>query len=362
MHHLPGLPRFHDEGHLGPGLFADQVVVDRGQGQQAGDGGIVFLDPAVGEDQHRVPGLDRQGSAPAQPGQGPFEFPPPAADAEEHREGGGQEITPGKAAQFFEIVVGQDRVAELQGMAVPGGFLEEVALDPDEARERHHQLLPDRIDGGVGHLGELLLEVVEQQLGPVGQAGQRGVDPHRAHGLLSLGRHRREDPAELLVGVSELPLPLEDRCELGGVPPRRIGKVVDRRLVLPEPLRVGAPAGQPVLEFGVGDDASLLHVHEQHPAGLEPALEPGFLGPGGEHPRFRSHDHHVIARDDVAGGPQAVAVERRPDHAAVGEGDGRGPVPRFHQGGVVFVEGLFVRRHGVVPVPGLGHQHRHGVG
>ncbi len=37
VHHLARLARFHDQRHLGARLFANQVVVHRGQRQQAGD-------------------------------------------------------------------------------------------------------------------------------------------------------------------------------------------------------------------------------------------------------------------------------------------------------------------------------------
>jgi hypothetical protein len=70
----------------------------------------------------------------------------------------------------------------------------------------------------------------------------------------------------------------------------------------------------------------------------------------------------VVVGDDVARRAQAVAVERRADLAAVGEGDGGRAVPRLHQRGVIFVEGLAVLIHQLVAGPGFRDQHHHRMG
>ena len=62
----------------------------------------------------------------------------------------------------------------------------------------------------------------------------------------------------------------------------------------------------------------------------------------------------IVVGDDVARRAQAVAVERRADLAAVGEGDRRRPVPRLHQRRVVFVEGAPLRIHQRVPAHASG--------
>ena len=68
----------------------------------------------------------------------------------------------------------------------------------------------------------------------------------------------------------------------------------------------------------------------------------------------------IVVGDDVARRPEAVAVQRRADLAAVGEGDRRRPVPRLHQRRVVFVEGAPLRVHQRVG-PRLRDQHHHRV-
>ena len=57
--------------------------------------------------------------------------------------------------------------------------------------------------GGFVDLGEQLLEVVEQQPRPLGQHGERRVGAHRPERLHAVGRHRRDQDLQLLVGVAE---------------------------------------------------------------------------------------------------------------------------------------------------------------
>ena len=66
-------------------------------------------------------------------------------------------------------------------------------------------------------------------------------------------------------------------------------------------------------------------------------------------------------REQIARRPQAVAVERRADLAAVGESDGRGTIPRLHQRGVVFVESASLLVHQRIARPRLRNHHHHGM-
>ena len=68
------------------------------------------------------------------------------------------------AAQFFQVVVGQDRMRELQRMAMLRRLGQQVALGADVGAQRHDQILADRVDRRIGHLRKQLLEVVEQRL------------------------------------------------------------------------------------------------------------------------------------------------------------------------------------------------------
>ena len=129
-----------------------------------------------------------------------------------------------------------------------------------------------------------------------------------------------------------------------------------------EPLLIGMRAGELGLDLLVGDDAALLEVDEQHLAGLEPPfLHDALLGDG-QHAGLRSHHDEAVVGHEIAGRPQAVAVERGADLAAVGEGHGGRAVPRLHQAGVIFVEGAALGIHQRIAGPGLRDQHHRGMG
>ncbi len=81
-----------------------------------------------------------------------------------------------------------------------------------------------------------------------------------------------------------------------------------------------------------------------------------------EHAGLGSEHEQAVARDLVAAGPQAVAVERRAGLASVAERDGGGPVPRLEHAGVELVERAQVVRHRRGLAPGGGDQHRQRVG
>ena len=82
---------------------------------------------------------------------------------------------------------------QLQHVAVLGRFLENVALAADIADQRHHHLFANGIDWRIRHLGEELLEVIEQRLRLIGQAGERRIRAHGTDWLFTLRCHRRQN-------------------------------------------------------------------------------------------------------------------------------------------------------------------------
>ena len=78
-------------------------------------------------------------------------------------------------------------------------------------------------------------------------------------------------------------------------------------------------------------------------------------------PDLGSHDDQVVLGDVVAGRAQPVTVEHRADHRTVRERDRGRTVPGLHEGGVVLVEGSYLRLHGLVVVPRLRDHHQHSV-
>ena len=268
----------------------------------------------------------------------------------------------GDRANLLQILVGEDRLAHFQALGLRGAFeIEQVRPRPDDRDQAHDNLLADRIDRRVRHLGEVLLEVGEQQLRLVRQRRDRRVGAHRADGFLALRRHRRHQELQVLLGVAEGLLAIEQR-EVGD---RRGGgggrQFLQHDLGVLEELLVGMAARQRGLELLVRNEAALLEIDQQHLAGLQPPLRDDVFFRNRQHAHLGRHDDAVIARDEIARRAKAVAVERRADLPAVGECDRGGAVPRLHQGGIVLVESAPLLVHQRIARPGLGDHHHHGV-
>jgi hypothetical protein len=104
----------------------------------------------------------------------------------------------------------------------------------------------------------------------------------------------------------------------------------------------------------VGNDAAFFEVDQQHAARLQaPALDDVLVG-NGEHARFRGEHDVTLLGDEIARRPQAVAVERGHDIAAVRERHGGRAVPGLHQGGVIFVEGAALSSISGLPAQASG--------
>ncbi len=142
---------------------------------------------------------------------------------------------------------------------------------------------------------------------------------------------------------------------------RGLGQLIDGDLIFFHPLRVRLPRRELLLDLFVGNDAAFDGIDQEHLSRLQAAFALDLLGRDVEHAGFRGHHDQIVMGDDVASGAQAVAVERRADDAAVGEGDRSGAVPRLHQAGVIFVEGALLRLHVRIARPGFGNQHGHDV-
>src|SRR5438105_11587063 len=92
-------------------------------------------------------------------------------------------------ADLFKVGIGEDRLAHFQPLRARYAFeVEQVRPRPDDRDEAHDQLLPDRVDRWIGHLGEVLLEIGEQELRLIRQSRDRRVVSHRDDGFLALYR------------------------------------------------------------------------------------------------------------------------------------------------------------------------------
>ena len=83
-------------------------------------------------------------------------------------------------------------------MALLRLHLEEVALWPDIALERHDDALADGIDRRVGDLGKQLAEVVIDDTRLRRHRCEGRIVTHRTQSLLSVGDHGKHEQVELL--------------------------------------------------------------------------------------------------------------------------------------------------------------------
>ena len=331
MVNLAGFAGFQHQADLGAQAFADEVMVQAGDGEQRRDRGVVLGDTSVGEDEdvdlvvldgaagEHTELLHGLGQALLTPG-----------NAEENREDIDLEAGQLHAADFPEFLVGEDRPVELDAAAGGGAGLQQVALGTEAGLVGGDNFFADTVDRRVGHLGEQLLEIIVEQTRLVGENGKRGVVTHRADALDAVLGHGGKDRALVLVGVAEGELALVERVAVGGGQLGGGGQVVEVDEVLVEPGAVGEFGGELALDFLIGDDAALIGVHEEHLARLDTALFNDVGVRDVEHAGLGGEDDEVVLGDVVAGGAQAVAVENRADALAVGEGHGGRAVPRFH--------------------------------
>ncbi len=229
-------------------------------------------------------------------------------------------------------------MGQLQHVAVLGLFRENVALGPDVADERHHDLFANRVDGRIGDLCEELLKVAEQRLRPIGETSEGRIRPHGANRLFALRGHGAEDHAQVFIAVTKRALPAKQGFRIRVVHARGFGQLIDRDLIIFEPLRIRLSRSQPVFDFLVRDDAALDRVHQEHFPRLQAAFDLYVFRFDVEHTGFGGHDNVLVVRDHVTPGSQAVAVEDGANDSAVGERDGRRPIPGFHQARVIFVK------------------------
>ena len=362
VHHLADFAALHHEGGLHTLLHAYQVVVHRADGQQRGDGRMGGIHVAVGQDEVVGPFRHRFFRPAAQFRQGFLQSGLAPACGEEHRQLDGLEALVADVAEDIQLRVGQNGMRQAYHLAMALVGLEDVvAHGTDVLRQRHHQFLADGVDGRIGDLGELLAEIVEQQLRQVREDGQGRVVAHGGRGFGTCGAHRHHDALHILAGEAEGAQAavvvrhgvLHLAATAQGVQLDAVGR---------QPAAVGTGGSQLFLQRAIVVDLTLLRVHHQDFARLQAAFLLDILRLKADDARLAGHHHHVVLGDEVAGGAQAVAVQHAARIASVAEEQGGGTVPRLHQDGVVFIESLQVLADGVLVIERFGHQHRHGMG
>ena len=351
---------------FGPQAFANQVVMDRRGHQQRRDRHAVGVHATVRQDQDVVALVDDVGGLGTQCFQRRRHTGCAIGGWAAGVQGIGAE---GRIDQmfdmtdFFQVDIRQDRLADLQAFVGAAGMqVEKIRPGADQGHQRHHRFLADRVDGRIGDLGKVLVEIVVKQFRTIRQHRRRNVPAHGPDRFLALGGHGREEELDIFLVVAEGLLTVQQ----GGVVRwhgRDLGRQVfqvDLSLVQPALVRLGA--GQVRFQLIVIDDALLLKIDQQHLAGLQPPFFDDPFLRHRQHADFGAQDDDIVVGDDIACRTKPIAVERSADLAAVGKGDRRRPVPGLHQGGVVFVKGAAFGVHQRMPVPGLRDHDHHRMG
>ncbi len=361
MHHLARVRRLDDEGREVALLRPCQVMVESRGGKERGDGRTLFARVAVGEDEHRVPGIDARLRGGAELLQRLLEAGDAVGRGKSHGDDAGAIAAHVEGAQLREVVVGEHGVRELHLPHVLGRLVEEVLLPADVAHERHHEVFAVGVDGRVGDLGEELFEVGIKELRPFRENGKTLVVAHRADRLLGGLHHRHDDHVDVLHRVAKHPLLGKEALAVGPYGARDLEEALQLDAVgfQPPPVRLAARHGG--FHLVIVDDALLRSVDKEHLAGSQAALLEDVLRRDIEHSHLGGKNHETAACDDPPRGPQAVPVQDGADLDAVGEGNGGRTIPGLHDGRVVFVEGALVLAHVVMGAERLRHHHHQGV-
>ena len=348
---------------IGAQAHVDQVVVNCSERKKARDGDFP-LSRAVGQhDQVRAAAHGRFHVL-AQCGERPFECALLGAARISAAEARRLEPDAIDRAQAIELVVREHRTLEAHKAAGVAAVFQKVAVVADVEHRRSDEAFAQCIDRRVRHLGEQLVEIVEEAARLLREARKRRIGSHGRERNLALVRHRADELLDVVEVVAQLGHAAREghaRVLLLG----RVGRlgqwqIVDREHFLAKPIAVGLLVCVAVANLVVPDDASLVRVDLEHLARAEAPRLQDILGINVDRANLGRQDEPVLARDVVASRTQAVAIERGAQHAAVGERDGGRPVPRLHEHGLVSVVGAALLVDAIVVVPRLGNHHGNG--
>jgi len=357
--HVSGLD---DEPDLHPVLAADEMVVHGREHQQRRDRDEVLVRVPVAQDDELRALLDGGVDLGAHGLEALLEGILPLLEGVEpahgHRAAARQRLV--DVLELRQLVVVDDGEVQRDRVRVLRAPRQQVPLGSEPEGERGDDLFADRVERRVGHLGELLHEVVEQQVRAVAEHGDRRVRAHGAERLGAVLTHRGEEDADLFLRVAERALAARDRRDrVHDV--LALGQVLEAHAAGVQPLLPGLERREVALDLVVLDDPLLRGVHHEHAARAQTPATLDAVGREVEHAGLRADHHEAVGRLGPAARAQAVAVERRADDRAVGEDEGGRAVPRLHLHRVVLVERAQLGRDLGLLLVRLGHHHRDGV-
>ncbi len=134
-------------------------------------------------------------------------------------------------------------------------------------------------------------------------------------------------------------------------------ELAELNCVGPNPVAPRLERGDLGFDLVVFDDSTRRGVDDEHATRLEATLSDHLRGVDVVHADLGRHDDEPVVRHEETSGSKPVAIEGRASDRSVGEGEGRGAVPRFHERRVIPIEVATTGFHGVIVLPRLGDHH-----
>lgn len=173
MMHFPGLGSLENQAQCRALFGADAVLCNSGYRQQRWDGHMVFINTAVGKNDNIV-------ALPVGSIHGVAELIQCLFKAgvfiAENRDRVNLKAGLLHIADLQHIDIGENGIVDPQNVAILFLFAEQIAVSAHIDVGGGDHFLPDGVDGRVGDLSEMLLEVVKQGLMLVRKTGQRRID------------------------------------------------------------------------------------------------------------------------------------------------------------------------------------------
>ena len=356
--HLSGLAALQNQGHAGPLLGGNQMLVQARHSQQGGNRHMVLIHAPVRDNQDIDALPVRPVRIHVQAVHSLFQARVLIIGNRKHLD---LEARHFHIFNFQNVRIRQNRMIDAQETAVLRLLLQHISILAHIDRRGGHNLLTDRVDGRVRYLGEALLEIIEQRLMLVGQGRDGRIDTHGGDALAAVLRHIQNGIAVFLIVVPEGFLKPSSlvRCKLRHP---LVGdlQIFELHQVAVQPLAVGLSGSVSFLQRLVVHDLAFYRIHQKHFSGMQALFHENLRGIDIQHAHLRGQDQGIVCGDVITGRPKTVAVQNGSHHISVAEQNGGRAVPGLHHGGVILVEIPFLLRHGSVIVPGLRNRNHHG--
>ena len=361
MHYLTNFTTFYDEGSLHTLAGINQIMMYGAYGEQRWDGCMGLIHTTVAQDDVVIAIIHALGSLLAEFIQSLMQSFFALGGFENHVKLYCIESLVADILKDIQLGIGQDRMWQANHLAVAFVRVQNAGTyTADILGKTHHEVLTDGVDGRVGNLSKLLTEVVEEDLWLVGEYGKRGIITHGCSRLLTLGSHRNNGTVDVFLAKTKLQF-LASEVFHSVFHFSSAAQLFQFNTVGVQPLAVRMLGSQTLLDFAIIVNLAFLGINQENLTRLQTAL----LGNLGwveiHHTYLRSHNHHIVLGDGVAGRAQTVSIEHTTGIAAIAEEQGGRTIPWLHQDRVILIESLQILRDRVLVVETLRHHDSHGM-